>query len=211
VEQLLACPFCRELFAKAEHERCPNCDVKLIAMHKLPPSLEVRAELDAETPPELTALPWTYWRRGRGALIALSILGIAFFFGPWIELVRPELTTVSGYELAHSHAGWLWGGVLGYFIMIPLVFTRRHVRALRGVRVICTVLALMTLSEVAMLVLVPPAQSSVVRVEFHFGWALIASGVVSLLATLVALRLGGKVEDLRELPRAETSAGHTVH
>lgn len=215
VEELYACPFCRELFTPLEGPRCPHCDVDLVPLVRLPPSIDAlheQVERGNEVAPEEVRLPWTFWRRGRGALFALSCAGLALFFSPWVEITSPQTVTLSGFDLARGAAGWLWGGALGYFLLIPLVLSRRSVWQLRGARVIATAFTAMTLIEVAMLVLVPPAQHRLVKVIFAFDWGLYASGLVSVLATAVSVRLGGGLRDLRDLgPRPQTSDGELVH
>jgi hypothetical protein len=194
---LLACPFCRELFTKGEHERCPACDVVLQALDQLPPSLEAlqEAALEGEIiAPEDRLLPLGYWRRGRGALLLLGILGLVCFFLPWVEMTRPELVTMSGYALAHGRAGWLWGGAIGWFILIPLVWTRRTIYKMRGVRIICTTFASMTLLEVLMLVALPPAAGRHASVDFGWGPGLYASALVSALGIFFGTQFGGRAD-----------------
>ena len=89
---LRACPFCRKLYTSEEAATCPECDVALVAMSQLPPSLdalEEEAEAGPLTFPENQPLPSSYMGRGRGALLALSALGIFAFFLPWVELTAP--------------------------------------------------------------------------------------------------------------------------
>jgi hypothetical protein len=187
-------------------------------MDKLPPSLDAlreEAERGEQTPPEHRSLPRSYWRRGRGLLLALAVVGLVAFFMPWVSISRPSDVVLSGFDLAHSRAGWLWGGAVGWFLLLPLVFTRRSVVQLRGVRVIAATFAVMTLGETSMMLLIPPAQSPYVRTEFAYAWGLYLSAVVSLIATLTAVRLGGRLDDLRDLasvaPTPETSTGRTLH
>jgi hypothetical protein len=215
VQELFACPFCRELFTPVEGPRCPQCDVELVPLRRLPPSLDVLSDQAARgepVSPEDVRLPLTFWRRGRGALFALSCAGLALFFSPWVEITSPRTVTLSGFDLARGTAGWLWGGALGYFLLVPLVLSRRSVWQLRGARVIATVFAAMTLVEVAMLALVPPAQHRLVKVVFELDWGLYASGLVSVLATAISVRLGGGLRDMRDLgPAPQTSDGELVH
>jgi hypothetical protein len=203
------------LFTPLEGPRCPHCDIELVPLRRLPPSPEAaqeQAERDAELTPEDLPLPFTFWRRGRGALLLLACSGLALFFVPWVELTSPRSVALSGFDLARGSAGWLWGGALAYFLLVPLVLSRRTVWAMRGARVICTAFSAMTLGEVAMLLLVPPAQHPLVTVLFEFEWGLYASGVVSVAATAFAVRLGGRLDDMRDLgPAPETSAGQPVH
>jgi hypothetical protein len=144
--KLMACPFCRELYGEPEARRCPTCDVVLQPLDKLPPSpeaLEEEALSGEATAPEDRLLPVSYMGRGRGALLVLSALGLFLFFMPWVEMQRPEMVAISGYDLARTRAGWLWGGAVGWFILLPLVWTRRTLYKMRGVRIICATFAAM--------------------------------------------------------------------
>ena len=109
----------------------------------------------------------------------------------------------------------LWGGAVAWFLLLPLVFTRRSIVQLRGIRVVATTFALMTLGETSMMLLLAPSQSPYVHTEYHFAWGLYSSAVISAVATYVAVRLGGGLKDLRDLahaaPIAETSDGQPVH
>jgi hypothetical protein len=96
-----------------------------------------------------------------------------------------------------------------------LVLSRRSVLDLRGVRVICTTVAAMTLAETVMLLGLAPAQSGGALSAYKYGWGLYASLVVAVLGVLAGIRLGGRIDDLRDIsaklePR-ETSDGHPVH
>lgn len=220
--RLLACPFCRELYSADETRRCPECDVNLQPMDQLPPSLEQlhQEALEGEiTPPEDRVLPWTYLGRGRGALILLAVLGIVAFFMPWVIMRKPEIATFSGFDLARGRGGWLWGGAVAWFVMIPLVATRRTISRMRGVRIITALFAAMTLGEVAMLMSLPPASSRFMTVDFSWGWGLYMSGIIATLGVIFAARFGGKLDDLPALPwekrdgaaHTDTSEGHTLH
>jgi hypothetical protein len=222
VARLLACPFCREIHPKGEAKLCPACGVRLVPMENLPPSHDALAEeaLSGEVvPPAERTLPKTYFGRGRGALLVLSVLGLGCFLAPWVVMTRPELVTLSGFDLARGRAGWLWGGAVAWFIMIPLVWTRRSVARMRGVRIICALFAAMTLGEVVVLMAMPPRASRYLSFEFEWGWGIWASGVVSLVALYFAARFGGRADDLPAMPwqdsrgrrRADSSQGETLH
>lgn len=217
---LLACPFCRELFARGERQTCPDCGVGLLPMHALPLSEEARA-LDPEPPvhPMDEALPATFLGRGRGALLAVAALGLACFFAPWVTTTRPELASYTGMELA-GRAGWLWGGAVGWFILLPLVFTRRTIARLRGVRVVTALFAGLTVAEAIVLVTLTPAGGKYVTRALEWEWGLWASAALSVAGVLIAARLGGaRVEEppapVDPAPSGEpsslTSAGETLH
>ena len=223
---LRACPFCRKLFTSGEAATCPDCDVALVAMSQLPPSLDALEE-DAErglvTFPEHQPLPPSYMGRGRGALLALSALGLFAFFLPWVELTAPESVVYSAFDLARGRAGFLWGGVVAWIVMIPLVITRRTIARMRGVRIVTVMFAAMTFIEAMMLWLMPPHRG-VTPLELHFRYGLFLSAAISMAGVAVAIRFGGSLDNLpkflldtREPPDAvqtvasETSAGRTLH
>jgi len=223
---LQACPFCRKLFTSDEARSCPECDIALVAMSQLPPSLDAledEAEAGQLTLPEDQPLPTRYLGRGRGAMVVLSVLGLGAFFLPWVELRAPEQVVYSAFDLARGRAGWLWGGVTAWLVLIPLVMTRRTISHLRGVRVIAVLFAMMTLTEVMMLLVIPPRRG-LTPLELHFRYGLFVSGAISLIASAVAARLGGSLDKLPEFlldtrekaaepsaPRTKTSAGQTLH
>jgi hypothetical protein len=191
-------------------------------MEELGASLEAIAEAASEgvlVPPEDRPLPLWYPWRGRGALLLLAVLGLAFFFVPWVEMTRPYDAVISGFDLARGRAGWLWGGAVGWFITIPLVASRRTIRQMRGVRIITAMFALMTLIEVGMLLAMPPQGSRFVTVEFSWGWGLWASAIASVLGVCFGATFGGRVDDLPATPwedaagnvRVDRSDGETLH
>jgi hypothetical protein len=208
---LVACPFCRVMYERTEAEACSVCGMKLVPFEKLPPSADALAEEPPTFPtlPEDELLPWWFAGRGRGALLGLSLLGILLFFAPWVVIEIPEDTVRSGIDLARGRAGWLWGGVTGWFILIPLVVTRRTIHKLRGARPIAIAFSAMTLGEVAVLLSLPPPARRV-PLELHFAWGIYASGIVSLASTLVAVWLGGSLPPL-PTTAAKSSAGETLH
>ena len=223
---LRACPFCRKLYTSNEATSCPECEVALVSMSKLPPSLdalEEEAEQGPLTFPENQSLPSSYMGRGRGALLALSALGLFAFFLPWVELTAPESVVYSAFDLARGRAGFLWGGATAWLVMIPLVITRRTIARMRGVRVVTVLFAAMTLSETMMLWLLPPRRG-LTPLELHFRYGLFLSASISLVAMVVAARFGGSLDNLpkflldaRQAPplepgaAEESSTGQTLH
>lgn len=221
VSRLLACPFCRELYTREEAVRCPDCDVDLTALEKLPPSAEALAEAELEAgvlPPEPIPaldypLPWTFPGRGRLALVAVAALGLLAFFAPWVSVVKPDISLLSGFDLARGRAGWLWGGFAAWLTLVPLVASRRSVNQMRGVRVICAMFASMTLVETLMLVARPPQSHPRIPVEIHWQWGLYASMALGAAGVLLSIRLGGGVDDMRDLPLpgAAKDTDETMH
>lgn len=221
VARLLACPFCRSLFASAEARQCPECGVKLVPMENLPESLDVAAEEAAAGEivlPEQRRLPWNYFGRMRGALLLIALCGLGLFFAPWVELRMPEFSVRSGFDLARGRAGWLWGGAAGWFIMLPLLWTRRTIQRLRGIRLVTALFASMTLIEACMLLATPPQSRHGLPLEMVWRWGIYGSLVNSLLGLAAALRLGGTLQDLPRIVTdiaspdpGQTSSGETLH
>lgn len=201
--KLLSCPFCRELFSQGEAKVCPECGLSLVALSKLPLSLDgqeearLRGELD---PPEDQKLPSLYLGRGRGLLCALAVGGLFLFFQPWASILRPSAIALSGFDLARANAPWLWGGAIGWFLMVPLVWSRRTVHQMRGVRAIATFFALMTGGETCLLLLSPPTDHAFFSSGLSYEWGLYLSGALSFVASLVCVRFGGSDRDFRDLP-----------
>ena len=190
-------------------------------MENLPQSLDVAAdehEAGELVLPEQRPLPWNYFGRNRGALLLIALLGLATFFTPWVELRMPDMSVRSGFDLARGRAGWLWGGAAGWLVMLPLVWTRRTVHRLRGVRFVTAMFAAMTLIEAGILLSMPPRAQHHVPLEIVWRWGIYASLGTSLLGIVVALRLGGKlanlpriVTDISSVDPNETSSGETLH
>lgn len=215
--ELLSCPFCRELFARDEGPNCPECELPLVPLHQLPLSLEGQAEAASLSvdPPEDQRLPFLYWKRGRGALLLCAGAGLLLFTESWVTMERPDPIGLSGFDLATSNAPWLWGGAVGWFMILPLILSRRTVNQLRGVRVIATLFAAMTLGETLMLLLRPPETHEYFGIGLQYAWGLYASALVASLGIALAIRLGGSLEDLRDLPvevpDARPQTGEALH
>ena len=196
MSRLLACPFCRELFDQAEAETCPECEIALEPLHRLPPSLEEveREALEWEkNAPEDATLPWSHLGHGRGALIAIALLSLlSFWFGPWVTISSPYDAVRSGQSLASGPLGWLWGGAVAWGATLALVGSRRTLRQMRGVRVITMLFASATSTEIAMLVFTSPKQSVNVHFVYAWSWGLYLSLALSVTGVLVAWRFGGK-------------------
>lgn len=206
---LHACPFCRELFEAGEVSACPECGLRLTELSRLPPSADALAEdPDGPTPPHMEALPWTYPGRGRALLLALAVLGLAAFFAPWVHEAAPELRDLSGLDLARR-LGWMWAPAVAFFVMIPLVLTRRSIHKMRGARFAVAALAAAALATVALRLAFTPAGSPLRPVRFTWGYGLHATGIIAAAALLAAARFGGRLDDL---PTRERRRGdETLH
>lgn len=188
---------------------------------ELPPSFEAKqAELlDWErTPPEDRPLPWTFAGRGRGALIAIAVLGFASVFGPWIQLTKPSLLTLTGFELMRTRGFWFGGAFVCWLVMLPLVASRRTVRAMIGVRIILCFMAATPVCQ-ALLLYVNAPTTKLVPVAYTWGWGFFANALLGLIAIPIAAKFGGPIDDLpadlgKELApsaESETSEGQTLH
>lgn len=205
---LLACPFCRELFAEREREACPVCGVALTAFEKLPAAHHAGTEDGIAGEPEWDPLPLAYFRRGRGALAVLAVLGLAAFLSPWVKLTVPDIATYAGVDIARR-LGWAWAAGVAWFILLPTVLSRRSIMQMRGARVAASFLSAIPGTTAALLLLRPPHGARGVPIRFDFAWGLYATLAVSAMAVAVALFFGGRVDDIRV--RRGTSAGQVVH
>lgn len=217
--QLLACPFCRELYGDDERTICPHCDVNLKPLYDLPPSYEVReaeAAVWERTAPEDRRLPITHLGHGRGPLLLLAVLGFGLCFLPWIEVSRPEYLTLSAFQLARTKGFWFSGSLVGWFVAIPLLLSRRTLNQLRSARVAMAMFAALPIGQVLMLALNAPS-SERIPLAYTWGWAFYASGAVGALALGLAFVLGRALPGDSALlgpdapATAATSAGQTLH
>jgi len=203
---IVACPFCRDLFEEGEASRCALCGVALVPFEKLPSSSEA-TEDGVPLAPEHEALPFGYLGRGRGALGILGVVGLFLFFCTWIHVTLPDDVDLSGFALARR-LGWAWGAGVGWMVLVPTVWSRRTVMQMRGARVAAAFLSAVPAVTIAVLLARPP-YSTIVPLRFAYAWALWASLAASLVATAIAFRFGGRVDDLR-VARG-SSAGQAVH
>jgi hypothetical protein len=218
VSQLLACPFCRELFDRAETDRCPVCDIPLQPLHRLAPSYEAMEEAAVRWErglPEDEVRAWFDGGRGRGVLLAVAALSLVLFcLSPWVNITSPHTQLRSGYSLARGPLGFLWGGAAAWFVTLALVASRRTIRQMRGARVILVLFAALTASEILVLMLMSPSRSREVSVAYEWAWGLYASLGTSVLGVLAAARFGGPLPPI-ETPAATapdpTETRQTVH
>jgi hypothetical protein len=193
---LIACPFCRTMFQLGEARACPECGLRLESISKLPPSQhDDDDDLWEPLPPHMETLPWTYAGRGRALLLALAVAGLAAFFTPWVRETAPDLRTMSGFEFAQK-LGWMWAPAVAWFVMIPLVLSRRSIYRMRGARVAVGFLAGIVITTIAVRLLFTPQASLFRPVRFEWAWGLYASGVLGLAALGAALRFGGPLADI---------------
>jgi hypothetical protein len=210
---LVTCPFCRELFTKGETKQCPACGLALTEMAKLPPSHEALQEDEDEfgipRQPHLEPLPLLYLGRGRGALSILAVLGFIAFFSPWVDMTAPEIMVLSGADLARR-SGWIWGAAVAWFVLLPMVVTRRSIDKMRGARVATAFLAAVPVVTTTILYLRPP-HGRYVPLRFQWGWGLFACWGIGMVATALAIRFGGRIDDIRVKRGALVGRGETLH
>lgn len=207
LRDLLACPFCRELFQPGEAEVCPTCGLPLTPMSRLPASYEAKLEEDWPEEPEWETLAWSFAGRGRGALVASALAGTALFFAPWVYVTAPETLALSGFDLART-LGWIWGCLVSWLMLVATAASRRSVAQMRGARVAAALFCAVPLVTIVVLVLTPPG-GGLVPVRFEYAWPFYATGIIAAVGLAFALRFGGGVKDLPS-PRGR-SQGETLH
>lgn len=206
---LLACPFCRELFEEGEAKACPVCGVALAQLHKLPPSIDaLHDEAGVPTAPEAELLPLRDLRRGKGPLAVLGVLGLAFFFLPWVRLTMPYIDAKSAFDLAHERIGWLWACCAAWVVLVPTVLSRRTILQMRGARVAAAFLSAIPAVAIAVLLAKPP-RGGIIPVRYTWDWPMWATLAVSVTAVFFSLRLGGSLSDIRV--RTGSSKGQALH
>lgn len=197
VDELLACPFCRQLYTRDDAKICPECDLAVKPLHELPPSHD--ADLLDEPilleEPQDELLSWAYLGRGRGALLLVTLAGIAVFFAPWLHETAPEIRTLSGYAFSRL-LGWIWAGGIAWFVMLPLVASRRTIRQMRGARVAVGFLASMVVLTVITRLSLQPAAHPLIPVRYSWGWGMYAAGCLGIAALVLAYKFGGDVDDM---------------
>ncbi len=204
---LVACPFCREMFEQGEAKECPVCGMALVAFEKLPPSRETHDEFGLPRQPEHELVPWTYFKRERGLLTVLALVGLGLFFLPWVHQTLPYDLELSGFLLARR-VGWVWGAGVGWLVLVPTVLSRRTIVQMRGARVAAAFLSFASFVSCAVLYLYPP-HSAHYKPHFTFSPAFWLTALVSLAATFASIRFGGKLEEMT-VKRAPTGAEQRV-
>jgi hypothetical protein len=207
--ELVACPFCRQLFQPGEASTCPDCGLGLKDLGKLPPSYDALVEYPEEpVPPHMETLGWTYAGRNRALLLALSLVGLATFFAPWVHETAPELRDLSGFALARM-TGFFWAPAVAWFVLLPLVLTRRTIYKMRGARVAVAFLAGIGLVTVLSLLAHPPRAAAFRPVHIEWQWGIFAAGATALAAVVAAFGFGGRLDDI---PTRQSRRGdETLH
>lgn len=191
---LVACPFCRAMFERGEQEACPECGLGLQALSKLPPSYDATVD-DEPIPPHMETLPWSYLGRARGPLVAVATLGLLAFFAPWASETAPDLQVLTGIGFARK-LGWMWAPAVAWFVMIPLVLSRRSIHKMRGARVAVGFLAGIVLTTVAVRLFFTPKTSLLRPVRFEWEWGLYVTGALGMAGLALATMFGGRLDDV---------------
>lgn len=191
---LVACPFCREMFEKNEAKTCPVCGLSLSAMEKLPLSHDAASEELVHTLPEQEVQPWLYWKRNRGPLALVPLLGIALFFLPWIHMKIPTEMMLSGFTL--GRIGVLaWAAFAGWMVLFPTVLSRRSIIRMRGARVAAALLSAIPGVTVAILAL-NRQKSALYTVSYEHTWAFWATLALSIVGVALSIGFGGPLDDI---------------
>jgi hypothetical protein len=197
------------MFEEGEAKTCPVCGVALAKFETLPVSDDaVHDEGGVPVTPEHEPLPWNDLGRGKGVMVVLAVIGVVLFFLPWVRLTLPYIDAKSGFDLAHQRIGWLWASFVGWTVLIPTVLSRRTIAQLRGARVAAAFLSASPAVGVAILLARPP-RGGLIPVRYTWDWPIYSVLAISLLAIGVAVRLGGRVDDIK-VARG-TSKGQHVH
>ncbi len=216
-EDLRACPFCRELFVHDEGDVCPECGIPVRDIADLPPSPEAERLIHEEaggrplahTVIEAEPLKWSDLSRGRGPLLAIALLGMVAFYLPWAVQTMPHNVNYSGAEMARN-ASFFWCAFSAWLVLFPAVASRRTILKMIGGRPAIMMLAAMPAVWCGFLLNRP---TKLVRhgvaFEYHWGVGFWATIALSVLATIIAFRFGGRVSE----PGAQTSppAGELLH
>ncbi|MET0593354.1 MAG: hypothetical protein ABW133_11680 [Polyangiaceae bacterium] len=212
MSDLIACPFCHELFARGEEKLCPACGLTLTDLSKVPLSLDAQAEEDdfgIPTQPHLETFAWFELGRGRGVLLIGAILGFFAFFAPWVDMTSPETRLLSGADLARK-SGWVWGAGVAWFVLFPMTLSRRTIDQLRGARVAAAFLSFMPVLTTSILWILPP-HARYVPIRFDWGWGLYATWGIGMIATAASIRLGGRIDDIRVTRGGLAGRAPTLH
>lgn len=216
-EDLRACPFCRELFVHDEGDVCPECGIPVRDIAELPASPEAERLIHEEasarpqeyTIPQAEPLPWRDMSRGRGPLMLIALLGIGAFYLPWAVQTMPHEVHYSGAEMAHK-ARFFWSAFTAWLVLFPAVLSRRTILKMIGGKPAIVMLSALPAVWCAFL-LQRPTKLTVhgVPFEYHWGIGFWMTLALSILATAIAFRFGGKLEE----PKVQhgSPAGEALH
>ncbi len=204
---LVACTFCRELFEQGEVTACPVCGMAVAPLEKLGPSHDAANEDGVPPAPEKEIFHATYLGRMRGPLALVGLCGLALFFLPWIRVTLPHDYLLSGFDLG-KRLVWVWMAMAAWVVLVPTVLSRRSIWQLRTARLPAAFLSIIPALTTLVLYVRPP-RSKLIPLVFTYGWPFWGTLALSLVAVVLAVRLGGRLDDIR-VSRG-TSAGQDLH
>ena len=190
---LMACPFCREMFQHTERRTCPTCGLALKRIDDLPPAAVVGDELQGPIARDDIKLPLLYRGHARGVLLALSVLGLAAFFLPWAHELAPERRTMNGPALAQK-LGTMWSPLVAWFVMFPVVLSRRSLNRMRGARFAIAFLSSMSAIASLTRILFPPQGTRLDPHVVEWGLGLYVNFALAVAGVVFAFRFGGQPE-----------------
>jgi hypothetical protein len=97
---------------------------------------------------------------------------------------------------------------VAWVVLVPTVLSRRSIWELRGARVAAAFLAAVPLATTLILCLRPP-HGGIVPLRFEYSPAFWGTMIVSLVAVVLAIRLGGRLDDIKV--RRGNSRGEMLH
>jgi len=115
---------------------------------------------------------------------------------PWVAITIPDVDVYSGLAVAHR-LGWPWAAPCAWFVLAPIVVTRRSIVDMRRARVAVAFLAAIPGVTAAILLLNPPHGNHLVPLRFTFEWGLFSTLALSLAAVGVGVRFGGRIDDIQ--------------
>jgi hypothetical protein len=195
------------MFEEGEATTCPVCGMDLAPFEKLGLSHDAIGEDGVVPEPVKEVLPATYFGRSRGPLALVGLCGLAMFFLPWIHVTLPDIVSLSGADLARRLV-WVWTAMAAWVVLVPTVLSRRTIWQLRTARVAAASLAAIP-AITTLVLLVRRPKSRLIPIEFTYEWPFWTTLALSLVAVALAIRLGGRLDDIRV--RRGTSAGQDVH
>jgi hypothetical protein len=140
----------------------------------------------------------------RAPLLACCLLGLLSYAAPWVVEHAPERYVWSGYALA-QRLPWLWAPPVAYLVILAVTASRRTVHALRGVRMVLSLLASIALGGPVIRILLPAPKASLYPIDYDWGLGLYAAILLGM-ATLVASIKAGSLKALGHHAHSEHAA-----
>ena len=189
---LLACPFCRELFTQDETDVCPACGLVLSPLAKLPVSEETLAVIEEEWQEKPDYLPFNllYWRRSRGVLFLTAIAGLLMFFAPWVNVTAPDYDRFTGADMARQ-LPWVWACPVAWGMLAVVAASRRSVATMRGARVVAALFCAIPAVTILVIIAKPPS-SNLIPVRYDYEIAFFATALLGLVGLPFGVTFGGK-------------------